>query len=144
MTDPQADPVSPIPADHELKVWPEYFAGLVSGAKSFEVRRDDRGFAVGQVLRLREWSADGGYSGRELRARVTYLLRGPAFGVEAGHVVMALVPADPPVARTRIVSAPMNWKLPYFPPLQRIRSSPHHERRTLRSSDCGPRRSARF
>lgn len=81
---------------HEFKVWPEFFAKLVSGDKTFEARRDDRGFAVGDTLVLREWDPraceDGppGYTGNEIRMRVTYILRGPSFGVEAGFVVMAV------------------------------------------------------
>jgi len=40
---------------HELKVVPPYFDALVSGAKTFEVRRNDRGYQRGDLLRLREW-----------------------------------------------------------------------------------------
>ena len=31
---------------HELKCWPEYFEAVISGAKTFEVRKNDRDFAV--------------------------------------------------------------------------------------------------
>ena len=40
---------------HELKCWPEPFEQMSSGAKTAEFRRDDRGFAVGDMLLLREW-----------------------------------------------------------------------------------------
>src|SRR3954470_11426726 len=46
------------PADaveHELKCWPEFYKALVSGEKTFELRKNDRGFRVGDVLWLREW-----------------------------------------------------------------------------------------
>ncbi len=77
---------------HELKVWGSFFDALIVGTKNFEVRRDDRGFKPGDYLRLREWVADE-YTGRELTKRVTYMLQGGAFGLEAGHVVLALADA---------------------------------------------------
>lgn len=75
---------------HELKTWPEYFQAVWSGAKTFEVRKADRPFAVGDELDLREWDPETGeYTGSFLsRIFVTYVLRGPGFGVEDGFVVM--------------------------------------------------------
>ena len=35
---------------HELKTWDEFWDDLVSGAKTFEIRKDDRNFKVGDVL----------------------------------------------------------------------------------------------
>lgn len=42
-------------ATHELKVIPPYFDALVSGSKTFEVRKNDRAYQRGDVLILREW-----------------------------------------------------------------------------------------
>lgn len=82
---------------HELKVWPAYYEAIERGEKRFEARKDDRGFQVGDVLFLREWDPDrndgtryGVFTGRGLRRTVTYILRGPGFGVEAGFVVMSI------------------------------------------------------
>lgn len=72
--------------EHELKTWPDYFNHLVDGTKTFEYRRNDRGFKVGDVLYLREWEPlFERYTGRELRRPVTYLLN-----VSTEFVVMAL------------------------------------------------------
>src|ERR1700760_3855301 len=80
----------PMPT-HELKTWPELYDVVVSGRKSFEARRDDRGFAEGDVLHLREYGPGrGGYTGRHTERFVNFVLHGPAFGVEEGHVVMAI------------------------------------------------------
>lgn len=80
--------------DHELKVWPAYFHPLSEGTKSFEVRRDDRGFQRGDVLWLREWDVDRfpspGYTGNGCYARVVWILTGGQFGIEPGYVVMSL------------------------------------------------------
>ena len=40
---------------HDLKVWPEYYRALISGAKKFELRKNDREFQVRDQLLLREW-----------------------------------------------------------------------------------------
>jgi ParB family transcriptional regulator, chromosome partitioning protein len=86
---------------HELKTAPSSFRPVVEGYKTFEFRRDDRGFDVGDILRLREWTPAGSYTGRSIDVEVTYILCGPAFGVPRGYVVMAievvseLVVADP-------------------------------------------------
>jgi len=65
---------------HELKVWPEFFAQVVAGRKRFEIRPDDRGFKVGDEVKLREWDpkcykedVPFGYTGSECSVRVTYI-----------------------------------------------------------------------
>jgi hypothetical protein len=84
-------------ADHELKVCPEFFPDLLSGAKPFEVRRDDRNFQVEHWLRLREWHPESGYTGAEVHREITYVLRGmdaARFGVQTGFCVLGLGPAE--------------------------------------------------
>lgn len=96
------------PIEHELKVWPPYFAEVYSGRKPFEVRRNDRDFRTLDLLRLREFDprAQGGlgaYTERECRRMIGYILFGvpdPVLGdMEAAHagvapgfVVLGLVP----------------------------------------------------
>lgn len=75
---------------HELRTWPAAYTAVAEGRKTFEVRRNDRGFAVGDVLVLREWQPntvmsrvgidDGAYTGRALRRDVTYLIDLAPFG----------------------------------------------------------------
>lgn len=78
-------------AEHELKTWPGVFSAIKRGDKRFEYRYNDRGFHVGDRLRLREYNpATGEYTGRELRVRVTYIARCPDFGIPDGYVVMSI------------------------------------------------------
>lgn len=57
---------------HDLKILPIYFAEVVAKRKTFEIRKNDRVFCVGDMVRLKEWEK-GDYTGREVTARITYL-----------------------------------------------------------------------
>lgn len=78
-------------AYHELKVWPEFFSALLHGSKTFEIRKNDRGYAKGDSLTLREWCPDKeAYTGRACSRRVTYIMDGGGFGLERGFIAMAI------------------------------------------------------
>ena len=49
---------------HHLKVWPEFYSGLADGSKTAEVRWNDRGFKVGDMLHLYEYIPGHGATGR--------------------------------------------------------------------------------
>ena len=75
---------------HDIKVWPEFFEALALGLKTWEVRLNDRGYKMGDLLVLREWDPkDGEMTGRALQARVSYVAYNPP-GCEAGVVIMSL------------------------------------------------------
>lgn len=103
---------------HCLKTTPEYFEAVQSGAKTFELRReDDKTFDVGDTLMLLEWdfmslpdavktwwnalSADAhksweslGYTGRECTVEVTYVLR-DAQWLQPGVAALGILPGRP-------------------------------------------------
>ena len=86
--------------EHKLKCWPEPFQALWAGRKWFEFRRNDRGFRVGDVLRLAECEIvddNAAYTGRVVYRVVTYVL-GTGFGVPDGYVVMSLDSCEEPRA----------------------------------------------
>jgi ASC-1-like (ASCH) protein len=77
--------------NHLLKILPEYFEEVVKGNKTFEVRKNDRGFKVGEILILAEYCTTmQSFTGRVIEKKVTYILEGGSFGVEKGFVVMGL------------------------------------------------------
>lgn len=78
---------------HELKTLPSYFERIEDGSKTFEIRRNDRGFQAGDTLQLREYDPHGSrYTGREAFRKVGFVASGTLFGLELGeHVVMSLV-----------------------------------------------------
>lgn len=76
--------------EHELKIYPKYFEDVLSGGKKFEIRKNDRKFCVGDVLLLKEWD-NINYSGRTVRANVTYMIDDKFVGIAPGYVVMGIV-----------------------------------------------------
>jgi hypothetical protein len=79
---------------HELKTWPSYFQAVKDGDKTFEVRKNDRDFQVGDWLKLLEYNPSkdrtAPYTGREVTVMVTYVLDGGEFGIEKGYCVMGI------------------------------------------------------
>ena len=80
---------------HELKCLPPYFQAICRGDKTFEVRRDDRGFQKGDILDLKEYDPKeptpaSRYTGNAEQVLVTYVLTGGQFGIEPGYVVLGL------------------------------------------------------
>lgn len=77
---------------HELKTWPVYWEAIYDGRKTFELRKeDDRHFEVGDTLILHLYDPEKEeYDGYSIEAVVTYLLRGPAFGLMEGWVIMGI------------------------------------------------------
>ena len=60
---------------HELKIWPEFFAHVLDGSKTFEYRLNDRNYQVGDTLFLQEYRPDTqSYTGRSIRKTITYIL----------------------------------------------------------------------
>ncbi|MGE0638114.1 MAG: DUF3850 domain-containing protein [Bacteroidia bacterium] len=76
---------------HHLKTRPIYFELVLQGIKTFEVRKDDRNFKTQDFIELKEY--DHGkewYTGRKLKKRIGYILRGGQFGIEPGYCVIQL------------------------------------------------------
>ena len=71
---------------HDLKILPEYFVEVVRGNKTFEVRKDDRPFNVGDELILYEVNC-GKYTGRNIKVIITYILRNPDYCKE-GYCIL--------------------------------------------------------
>ena len=86
--------------EHILKTNAEYWEAVRTGEKMFEVRRNDRGFQIGDALILRRQSKDavGNFvedrsrdnRPYELRCRVTYVLPGGQFGIDPDYVVLGM------------------------------------------------------
>lgn len=90
---------------HDLKIWPQFFCRVADGSKTFEVRKNDRGFQPGDIVILREWDptevirmsapdrfgsdhwkAPAGYTGNKITFKVGYVLP-----IDAERVVFSLL-----------------------------------------------------
>lgn len=73
---------------HALKTEPQYFEAVINAKKTFEVRRNDRDFRVGDYLALNELDdTREGYTGRSVLLRVTYILDDELF-CKSGFIIM--------------------------------------------------------
>ena len=82
---------------HELKTLTPYFEAVLHGKKKFELRKNDRGFQVGDILQLIEYDPyndafdSRGCSGRVIQSDVIYVLRdAEPFGLKRGYVILGL------------------------------------------------------
>jgi ribosomal protein S17 len=75
---------------HSLKTWPEYFKAVIRGEKTFEIRKNDRNYQVGDTLELKEYDpAIKKYTGRSTLFEVTYILDKQPF-VPEGYACMGI------------------------------------------------------
>jgi len=81
-------------ATHRLKTYDLYWRAVESGSKNFEVRRNDREFQAGDILKLIRVEEDDDGNENETRdiiiRRVTYVLQGGNFGIARTHCVLGL------------------------------------------------------
>jgi hypothetical protein len=76
---------------HDLKIDPKEFEAIESGAKRFELRLNDRNYALGDFLCLREFDRGSvKYTGRSLTVSVTHIKPGDGAAVSDRYVVMSI------------------------------------------------------
>lgn len=80
---------------HELKCVKWSFDALTEGVMTYGIRRNDRGFQVGDFLRLRLWEPETGYSGEPLYAKIQYI---NDYAHQPGMVVMGIARVDQSLA----------------------------------------------
>ena len=83
----------------KLKTDPEVFQASWNGQKSWEIRKNDRDYQVGDALVLEETKYTGEemktgewpleYTGRKLLLEVEFILPGPVYGLQDGWVIMS-------------------------------------------------------
>ena len=74
---------------HELKILTQYFEEVKSRRKTFEIRKNDRNFKVGDDLILKEWDGEK-FTGRKIERTISYILYDWPCGLKDGYCVMSL------------------------------------------------------
>lgn len=79
------------PKVHELKILPEFYEDVSYREKSFELRKKDRDFRVGDTICLREWTPENGYTGRKIMVRIRYIYEGTGeYGLKKGYCILGI------------------------------------------------------
>lgn len=85
---------------HKLKLSSRYYADSERGIKTFEIRKNDRDFRVGDILELREWvwsvlEQKGAYTGEVHWKIITYILNDGLY-LPDGYVCLGVTPIAEP------------------------------------------------
>ena len=73
--------------DHELKILPKYFKPVIEREKTFELRKNDRNFCVGDEFALLEFDGEN-YTGGVFIATIKYVLKDcPEYGLNNGYCI---------------------------------------------------------
>ena len=74
---------------HELKINKQYFKEVSNRKKTFEIRKNDREFKVGDFVKLKEIDENKKYTGNEELFEITYLTN---YAQKENYVVFAISP----------------------------------------------------
>jgi len=78
------------PKTHWIKAEPKHFYAVMTGNKTFEIRKNDRGYRVGHCIILKMWDAERGYYKRNLALKILSVTDFPD-GLRPGWVVMGVI-----------------------------------------------------
>lgn len=72
---------------HELKIRTEYFSRIITGQKTFEIRKNDRNYQVNDLLYLKEYQDNIGYSNITCVVKIVYI---ETYAQQEGYVVLGI------------------------------------------------------
>jgi hypothetical protein len=75
---------------HHVKSWPQFFRAITLDLKSFDLRKDDRSYQVGDTVVFEEFKPGvGTYTGEKTARRIVYILR-DFDGLQPGYCILGL------------------------------------------------------
>ena len=80
---------------HELKIQLDYYNAIVNGRKTFELRKDDRGFRVGDLIQFRIlgknlFGLNNSFLATDLYV-ITYILKDvPEYGLDKDYCILGI------------------------------------------------------
>lgn len=72
---------------HELKILPEYFNAVRDGTKTFEIRKNDRNYHIGDTVILKEYTPQNGFTGEVVVRKITYITD---YAQQDGYIVFSI------------------------------------------------------
>jgi Domain of unknown function (DUF3850) len=78
---------------HQLKIVEPYFSDVKNGLKTFEVRKFDRDFQIGDFLVLTLYDPKTNQLGESIVKQITYMLTAKPY-VPDGYVILGIVDAE--------------------------------------------------
>lgn len=77
--------------NHNLKIRSEYYQDVMEEKKTFELRKNDRDYKVGDTIKLWEIDENGEKTGRMLQRVITYILKDvPQYGLDSEYVILGI------------------------------------------------------
>ncbi len=74
--------------EHEIRLAASYYEDVANGRKCFELRKNNRGYKVGDGLKMLEYK-DGRYTGRKIEADIVYIMEEYS-GLEEGYCILGI------------------------------------------------------
>lgn len=76
----------------EVKTHPKYLTAAISGEKTFTIRKNDRDYEVGQIIRKMGYTPDKGYTGEYADFKIIYILTHDDFpdGIKEEYIVCGI------------------------------------------------------
>lgn len=89
----EAERIKTLPSEkekkvHDIKIGKEFFEDVKNNVKTFELRKNDRDYKVGEILELHEYEA-GEETGRTCRKLIVYMLK-EFTGLQDGYCILGL------------------------------------------------------
>lgn len=88
---------------HDVKLGTTFFDDVKTGRKTFELRKNDRGYKEGDTIVLHEYK-DGTTTGRTITKKIVYMLEGFT-GLEDGYCILGLGEAAETLQEAAAVAA---------------------------------------
>lgn len=74
---------------HTLKILPQYYMAIINGEKTFELRKNDRDYSVGDLITFIK--TDGTPHKERIVFKITYILENVSeYGLKDGYCILAL------------------------------------------------------
>lgn len=81
---------------HTLKIKTKYFVDVTMGLKTFELRKNDRDYQVGDLITFEVINATGDIFPKEYNVfQITYILKDcPEYGLDKDYVILGIKPLE--------------------------------------------------